>query len=103
MKMLLFVCNYTETPFSDIIIKQMIKDRVNEDVIHDFRSYCIDQEYDTDALMIDIEDEIGNISDYVNDNYCLDSIRKLLYNCRCMFISKYIICNETKQNENKIK
>ena len=69
----------------------MIKDRVNENVINDFMLYCIDQEYDTDALTIDIEDEIGNIADYVNDNYCLNSIRKLFHISRCMYISKYNI------------
>ena len=66
--------------FLDSIYSHLCRYNVDEGILNGFKKYLEDEEYETDSLLIDV-DQIGikgNISNHIKDTNCIQIIKKFI-------------------------
>ena len=70
------------------MLSHFVKDGLSDAVTNKFHAYLQLEEYDSDCIVNDMEDESSNILSYLSHDSISESFRRFMYNYHCMCFIK---------------
>ena len=80
--------------FLDEIYKHLVAVGVKNHYIEELRYFVNDQQYETDAIQYDVDDDNdndGNIQQHISNKHCIESIKEFVQTSKSYIICKFVI------------